>query len=193
MNIVEKEATEFYEYEFINSGLVNTLENLRTALNTKLWNFYRDRDKLDFLKILRTTCAEDIENHINGGCVGCGYEEPRNLAIFTIEQEIEKINKNYSFEPKKEEVFSSKEESELHSKLNHIIDELKKQGFGQQIIFEEIEDLKDHFNLGKKTWFQLLKGKLIDLTIEKALEKTVIVEIYKNLSEGYEHFTKMIG
>ena len=191
MNIVENEAREFYQWDFLNG--VNTLENLKSSLDSKLYNFNRDRDKLDFLKILRTTCKEDIEEHISGGCVGCGYEEPRNRAIFAIEQEIESINKYYSFEPKKDDVFSSEEESDLHSKLNKIIEELEKQGFGQQIIFEEIEGLKDHFNLGKKTFFQLVKGKLIDLTIEKALEKTVIVEIYKNLSEGYEHFTKMIG
>lgn len=191
MNIVENEASEFYKWDFLNG--VNTLENLKSSLNSKLYNFNRDRDKLDFLKILRTSCKEDIEEHINGGCVGCGYEEPRNRAIFAIEQEIESINKYYSFEPKKDDVFSSEEESDLHSKLNKIIEELEKQGFGQQIIFEEIEELKDHFNLGKKTFFQLVKGKLIDLTIEKALEKTVIVTIYKNLSEGYEHFTKMIG
>ncbi len=191
MNIVENEAKEFYQWDLLTG--VNTLANIKSNLDSKLYNFNRDRDKLDFLKILRTSCVEDIKDHISGGCVGCGYEEPRNRAIFAIEQEIESINRYYSFEPKKDDIFSSEEESNLHSKLNKIIEELEKQGFGQQIIFEEIEELKDHFNLGKKTFFQLVKGKLIDLTIEKVLEKTVVVEIYKNLSVGYEHFTKMIG
>ncbi|RXR33159.1 hypothetical protein EQG68_05870 [Flavobacterium piscinae] len=103
------------------------------------------------------------------------------------------MKKYYYFEPKSDEEFSINEESSLHLKLNQIIEKLEKQGFGQQIIFDEIEELKNHFNLGKKTWFQLLKGKLIDLTIENALEKTVVQEIYSNLSEGYEHFTKMIS
>lgn len=191
MNIVENEAKEFYQWDLLTG--VNTLANIKSNLDSKLYNFNRDRDKLDFLKILITSCVEDIKDHISGGCVGCGYEEPRNRAIFAIEQEIESINRYYSFEPKKDDIFSSEEESNLHSKLNKIIEELEKQGFGQQIIFEEIEELKDHFNLGKKTFFQLVKGKLIDLTIEKVLEKTVVVEIYKNLSVGYEHFTKMIG
>ena len=144
------------------------------------------------MKILRTSCVEDIENHISGGCVGCGYEEPRNRAIFAIEQEIESINRYYSFEPTIEDTFTSTEESNLHSKLNQIIEKLEQQGFGQQIIFDEIEELKNHFNLGKKSWFQLVKGKLIELTLESVLEKTVVQEIYNNLSEGYEHFTKLL-
>ena len=191
MNIIEKQAQEFYQYSFLSG--VNTLENLKSRLDTKLYNFNRDRDKLDFLKILKVSSSEDVEEHMSRGCNGCGYEEPRNLAIFAIEQEIESINRYYTFEPKSDEAFSSTEESSLHSKLNDILDKLEKQGFGQEIIFEEIEELKNHFNLGKKTWFQLLKGKLIEMTIESVLEKTVAQEIYSNLSDGYEHFTKMIG
>lgn len=103
-------------------------------------------------------------------CSGCGYEKDKKIGVFAIDQEIEGVNRFYKYEPKSEEEFTTEEESNLHSKLNHIIDELEKQGFGQQIIFDEIEDLKNHFNLGKKNWFQLLKAKLVDLTVEKVLE-----------------------
>ena len=123
---------------------------------------------------------------------GCSFEKERKTAIFVIEQEIESINRFYTFEPKSDDVFLSDEESKLHGKLNDIIESLEKQSFGQQIIFEEIEELKNHFNLGKKTWFQLLKGKLIEMTIESVLEKTVAQEIYNNLSEGFEHVKKLI-
>ena len=61
-----------------------------------------------------------------------------------------------------------------------------------QVIFEEIEDLKNHFNLGKKNWFQLLKGKVVDLTLKKILNKTIVQEIYNQLSEGFEQAVKMI-
>jgi hypothetical protein len=192
MNIVEKEANEFYKYDFVNNGKHNDLENLKSSLTSKLYNFNRDRDKLDFLKILRETCFADIEKHMKT-CTGCGYDKDRNVAIFAIEQEIEYINKYYSFEPQNYDTFSTSEESKLHNKLNDILSQLEKQHFGQQIIFEEIEELKNHFNLGKKTWFQLLKGKLIELTIEGALEKTIVQEIFDNLSEGFEQVTKLIN
>jgi ribosomal protein L11 methylase PrmA len=88
--------------------------------------------------------------------------------------------------------FSVEQESELHNKLNNILKKLNEQGFGQQIIFDEIEDLKNHFNLGKKNWFQLLKGKVVDLTFKKILNKTIVQEIYNQLSEGFEQVVKMI-
>jgi hypothetical protein len=191
MNIVENEAKKFYRWDFLNG--VNTLESIKSNLDSKLYNFNRDRDKLDFLKILRTSCIEDIEDHISGGCVGCGYEEPRNRAIFAIEQEIEDINKYYVFESKKEEEFTIEEESKLHYKLNKIIQDLEKQHYGQQIIFDEIDELKNHFNLGKKNWFQLVKGKFFDLTVENVIEKVIIVEMFDSLSEGFEQVTKMLN
>ena len=191
MNIVEQEAMEFYSRGFLSRGKINNLENLKSALTLKLYDFNRDKDKLDFLKILNVKCLEEIEKHMKT-CSGCSFEKERKTAIFVIEQEIESINKYYTFEPKNDDVFLSYEESKLHGKLNDIIERLEKQSFGQQIIFEEIEELKNHFNLGKKTWFQLLKGKLIEMTIESVLEKTVAQEIYNNLSDGFEHVKKLI-
>ena len=189
MNIVEKEAIKFHEDDFFNNG--TELENLKSILNSKLYNFNRDRDKLDFLKILRKKTILDKEEHMEN-CSGCGYGEKREIGIFAIDQEIDDINQYYSFEPKQEDEFTVEEESTLHNKLNDILDKLKEQGFGQQIIFDEIEELKNHFNLGKKTWFQLLKGKVIDLTLKKVLNKTIVQEIYNTLSDGYEHVVKMI-
>lgn len=191
MNIVEQEAIDFYRHSFLSRGKINNLENLKSSLTLKLYDFNRNKDKLDFLKILNIRCSEEIEKHMKN-CNGCAYEKERKIAIFVIEQEIESINSYYTFEPKNEDVFLSEEESKLHGKLNDIIEKLEKQHFGQQIIFEEIEELKNHFNLGKKTWFQLLKGKLIEMTVESILEKTVAQEIYNNLSEGFEHVKKLI-
>ncbi|UGU15426.1 hypothetical protein LS482_17300 [Sinomicrobium kalidii] len=190
MNIVEKEADRFFNRLYRN-GKVNNLENLKDHITTKLYDFNRDRDKLDFLKIIRQKSVEDKEEHMKN-CSGCGYDEERDIGIFAIDQEIDKINRFYSYQPKTEDEFSVEQESELHNKLNDILEKLEKQGFGQQIIFDEIEDLKNHFNLGKKNWFQLLKGKVVDLTLKKVLDKTIVQEIYDQLSEGFEQVVKMI-
>jgi hypothetical protein len=190
MNIVEKEAERFFRRLYKN-GKVNNLENLKDHITTKLYDFNRDRNKLDFLKIIRHKSIEDRDKHMKS-CSGCGYEEERNIGLFAIDQEIDDINQFYSYEPRKDDEFSVEEESELHNKLNNILEKIEQQGLGQQIIFEEIEDLKNHFTLGKKNWFQLLKGKVIDLTFKKVLNKTIVQEIYNQLSEGFEQAVKMI-
>ncbi|MBC8753375.1 hypothetical protein H2O64_01750 [Kordia sp. YSTF-M3] len=189
MNIIEKEAIEFHRRIYqISAG---TLESLKSVLTSKLYDFNRDRDKLDFLKTLRKKTVEDKEKHAKT-CTGCGYDEEREIGLFAIDQEIDDINRFYSHEPQSYDKFNVEQESELHNKLNDILEKLKKQGHGQQIIFEEIEDLKNHFNLGKKNWFQLLKGKVVDLTLKKILKETIVKEIYNQLSEGFEQVVKMI-
>jgi hypothetical protein len=191
MNIIEKEAEEFYEYGFLNSGIYENLENIKSSLTTKLYNFNRERDKLDFLKIIRQIAIKDKEEHMKS-CNGCGYDKARDIAVFAIDQEVDEINSFFTHKPKSNDEFSVEQESELHNKLNNILKKLNEQGFGQQIIFDEIEDLKNHFNLGKKNWFQLLKGKVVDLTFKKILNKTIVQEIYNQLSEGFEQVVKMI-
>ncbi len=193
MNIVEKEARSFID-EFYNDLRNNSLEKLKSQLTLKLYDFTRNRDKLDFLKILREDTLKEKENHLKTCSKSiCDFEEERNLGIFVIDQEIEEVNKYYSFEPKSNDAFTSAEESKLHSKLNEIIEKLNKQGLGQEIIFEEIESLKNHFNLGKKTWFQLLKGKVVELMLKKVLEETIVKEIYNNLSEGFAEAVKSLN
>ncbi|MEQ8474058.1 MAG: hypothetical protein RIC35_22870 [Marinoscillum sp.] len=191
MNIVEKEAEQFSK-RFYEGGTRNTLSTLKDRLTSKLYDFNRDRDKLDFLKTVRTRTKEQLDGH-NCGKSSCAFEEDRNTGLFVIDQEISDIKKYYAYEPQDEDAFSEPSESELHNKLNTILAELQKQGLGQEILFEEIESLKNHFNLGKKTWFQLLKGKLIDLMVDQVLEKTIANDIYSSLSEGYEQIVKQLN
>ena len=192
MNIVEKEAKNFIE-DFYEGPEINNLGNLKSRLTTKLYDFNRERDKLDFLKTLREGTIEQKEKHMEK-CkkLDCQFVQDHDMGLFVIDQEIEDVNKFYNFEAQDKDKFTSEEESELHSKLNTIVDQLHKQGLGQEIIFEEIESLKSHFNLGKKTWFQLLKGKVIDLTLEKTLDETIVKNIYSTLSEGFTEIVKQL-
>ena len=50
MNIVEKEAKKFSRI-FCHSHQINSLENLKSSLSKELYNFSRDRDKLDLLLV----------------------------------------------------------------------------------------------------------------------------------------------
>lgn len=191
MNIVEQEALKFYRRLYRN-GKVNDVENLTNFVESKLYSFKRDRDKLDFLKILRQKSVEDLEEHMKT-CTGCPIEKDKKSGIFVLDQEIDLINESFTYNPDKEDQFSTQEESDVHNKLNDIIDRLNKQGLGQQIIFNEIEELKYHFNLGKKNWFQLFKGKLVDLSLEKVLDETVIKELYNYVAENFDQAIKLLN
>ena len=190
MNIVEQEAKRFhsdtYESGFYGGIKHKNLDNLKSKLSSKLYNFERKRDKLDFLKILRQESVLALEEHkTTCNKTNCDFVKEREIGIFVIDQAIDSTKKYYRYEPLSDDAFTTEEESTLHSKLNEIADKLRDLGYGQEIIFEEIESLKNHFNLGKKNWFQLLIGKLIELTISKVLDKTITLKYNINVRKEY--------
>lgn len=195
MNIVEKEAICFSS-DLFEKIYDCDIDYLKRTLTSKLYNFDRDKDKLFFLSVLRKavesekleheeTCTTEDRNE-------CIISVAQETALFLIDQEIENISKYYEFQPKKDDEFETVEKVDLHNKLNDIIEQLKALGYGQEIIFNEIDELKENFNLGKKNWFQLAKGKFFDLAVSKLVEETVIKEILSELSEGFKHLPKLI-
>ncbi|WP_109852846.1 hypothetical protein [Aquimarina sp. AU58] len=77
----------------------------------------------------------------------------------------------------------SDNKEDINRKLDEIIKELQKLGFGQQIIFEEIEELRDLYsNLNKKNWGQLVKGKLLDLVLNQVINKDIMLTTYNHIT-----------
>lgn len=74
-------------------------------------------------------------------------------------------------------------EFEFNNTIDEILLRLEKLGYGQQIIFDEIEELKDlHIKLCKKNFGQVLKGKLVDLALSKAIENDTVSYIYNKIT-----------
>lgn len=71
----------------------------------------------------------------------------------------------------------------INDKVDEIIEKLKKLGYGQEIIFDEIQELKELYGkLNKKNWGQVVKGKLVDLALAKLVENDTISYIYEKLT-----------
>jgi predicted transcriptional regulator len=76
-----------------------------------------------------------------------------------------------------------KERNELDKKIDMVIDHLTKLGYGQEILFNEIEELRElQHKLSKKSWTQLLKGRLIDLGLEQLISIEVAKSVYEYLT-----------
>jgi hypothetical protein len=70
--------------------------------------------------------------------------------------------------------FSRSEKKENEERINEIIEKLEKLNLGNEILYEELQDLKTQLGiLTKKNWIQLLKGKLIDAGLEMATEAAI--------------------
>lgn len=63
--------------------------------------------------------------------------------------------------------YSLEEISIFESKFNSLDDQIKLLGLGQEIIFDETEEIKNLLNgLNKKNWIELIRGKFTSLIIE---------------------------
>ena len=72
----------------------------------------------------------------------------------------------------------------LDDKLDEILLRLKILGYGQEIIFSEIEEMRKYqTKMAKKSWSQLLKGKLFDMGVEEVIIKETAFMIYEFLTD----------
>ena len=80
---------------------------------------------------------------------------------------------------------ATKETNELSKKIDTILEHLIKLGYGQEIIFNEIDELRSlQHKLSKKSWSQLLKGKLVDLALDKLITADVAKAVYEYLTSN---------
>jgi len=79
--------------------------------------------------------------------------------------------------------------AELTQKIDEIKSELTRLGLGHEILYDEMQELKELYKtLNKKNWGQLLKGKLLDIAISKAVDNATLEFVYKELTT---HFLKL--
>jgi Ca2+-binding EF-hand superfamily protein len=77
-----------------------------------------------------------------------------------------------------------KSQQEVDKRIDEVLENLATLKDGQEIIFEEIEELKELYTrLNKKNWGQIVKGKLIDLALAKLIENDTVTYIYETLTD----------
>ena len=77
---------------------------------------------------------------------------------------------------------NSKEE--VSKKIDELINRLNNLGLGQEILFDELQELKGLYEqLNKTNWGQLLKGKLIDLALIQVINKDTMKFVYEFITK----------
>ncbi|MCJ7446116.1 MAG: hypothetical protein MUO72_00310 [Bacteroidales bacterium] len=78
--------------------------------------------------------------------------------------------------------FSYEEIKTIHSKIDIILDTLEKLDLGHEVIFEEIESLKDDAKkMSKKDFKSMAIGKIFSLGIDGLLDQNSVTDFLKNL------------
>ncbi len=155
----------------LNDGRYYSIEMLLMGNGIKSRNYNEPRE---FAKILEDNgYVKTI-----GGMGGDILASITSHGTMQIEEQAEPRKENYNDIPGSQDI--------LNEKIDEIIEALNTHGLGQEILFNELQELRDHFSkMNKKNWGQLLKGKLIDLAIGKVVENDTLSFIYEKLT-GHE-------
>ncbi|QKX07534.1 hypothetical protein HN014_04095 [Aquimarina sp. TRL1] len=78
--------------------------------------------------------------------------------------------------------YSLKELTELHQRIDSVLERLDKLGFGQEIIFEEIEELKGKSKkISKKDLKMMLIGKIVSFGMGK-IDTELAAQIFEEIT-----------
>jgi hypothetical protein len=163
-----------------------SIQLAKRKLDDKIYNNYSsDRNRFHFLTTLRREVKQDLLDH-KAKCKNpdCSYEKGSDVALFVIDQELESLESYFSPETAADGGFTSGEKVDMNSKLDEILEKLSVHDAAHQVIFEEIEDLKSHMDLDRKSFSQLVKGKLWDLAFEKGVELVVVQMLWNTIRES---------
>lgn len=187
MEIVKRQASNFIYQELQTSLASELIDNLKL----QLYKYSKTADKIIFIEECLIKIKEEKEEHLKK-CKSphnCPELDSYNDMIFFVEQELEMngINNKDLITPNESITLIIKID-DLISELRTIKSDINQLKTGQQITYddfiEEFENLKKQTYLDKKTWRQVLLGKLFEMTMSGVVSETLskkIAELFGDL------------
>src|SRR3972149_358732 len=120
LDIVESKAYEFIDHNLDSS---NSTEELISDLETQLYKFTREKDKLKYLTVVSQYIQEEAAKHAKEckNPTNCGKSKTHREATFFVNQMLEE----YGIGVNNIEVFTSEERIENNRKLDELLEEIQ--------------------------------------------------------------------
>lgn len=139
--------------------------------------------KINGIVLQREEDYSDVANELKG-FIEIEYDEYGRDEVYA-KIKVSGIKKVEQLLTASERSKNKDEDSELREKVDEILTWLQRNEHGQEIIFDEIMELKELLGtLTKKQWKQILLGKIADVAINKATDNEVLNFIYGKFFEG---------
>lgn len=200
----------FLQHQDISNRILERIENEYAELKVKLNPEKIGHRRSDSEKILQSLFTPDLQGAFAYFTILSKFSDDRKHTPHYIELSRDWYNKGkdfyeyqqnfnsyflnpfkdlflwYIYESKTQEesdFFSYDGQAKMFEKLDELEKMLTKQGYGQEIIFNEIEDLKKLTQkLNKKNWGEVIKGKFVDMAIGGILNKEMAIKAIEFLT-----------
>jgi len=184
-NSIEGYAKQYNEQEFLG------------RLNEEIGLFRKNSDKIVHLRNIEIQFAKRKAEH-ELKCPkepgDCPLSRKYDKCMFFVTQELENLaenNINQSYFSSGNSDLTSDQISELHEKVDSVLNRLEVLGYGQEIIFNEIEELKAvSSKISMKDFKLLLLGKMVAFGESKLMGEKSIQDLFEMASDTWD---KMIS
>lgn len=164
-SLVEEKAKRFLNLPHSANDYNRFIEKF----NAEIYSLHTAHDQLVYLSIISDEIQIESENHkkvctMKKNCpTDYGYLE----IIYHLNHFKRKLGVINSDE------FSSNEKQHIEEKFEDLIKRYESLGKEVESIREELNDLKAHFYLGKKRWWQFSRGKFGEMISQGILDKSI--------------------
>lgn len=177
MDLINFQAGEIFE-EINNEGM--SYEHALNFIRGKS-ELYQNKEWLNLLINLRARYQETYDEHLKV----CRAEIPTDCAtnkwhiqlLYFLNEDIKSLEQEIATTVPGDSDFSPEDRQKTNLQVDAILAELEKLKMGQEIIWtdvmNELNELKEMYYLNKKTWRQLLTGKLTEMVSAGVISETI--------------------
>jgi|WetSurMetagenome_2_1015567.scaffolds.fasta_scaffold00571_17 hypothetical protein len=181
MDIIIRMAQNFSKIHLRN---IRKPEEIIDQARLQLEDIDNILDKIKFINILYAANRANFEAHLQT-CTekeNCLLNYNHEIIDYFLNQELNR----FGFK-KPSDSFSNLEVETFNNKIEDIIEDIQTIKDGQQIIYEdltnELNELKELYFIGKKKWYQIWLGKVVEMTISGIITETVSKKIITTIQE----------
>lgn len=187
MNLIQRQADTFIErlmgFDVRPHGYTKqTIDKVRS----ELFEYHKPAHQIEFLDRVIFRVNQGFENHksvcpktLNGGY--CPLNDEYQDILFFVQNEVDKI---YDYLTPGE--FSKIERQNVSEGINKILEDLNIIKLSHELTYDdfqaEFQEMKDLYFLNKKTWLQLLTGKLSEMVKGGVIGETVSKQIIQTIN-----------
>ncbi len=182
MNLIEKQAEKFSLYNLDSN---KNYQDFIQLVNQELVHYSQFSHKVQFIETVMCEVKKEYDEHLQDctskdDCDQNFYYESINFFL----NELRTIqNKNLT-----EQEFKEVDIIRYRTGIDEILNKLNEIQLGQQFtyddFYDQFEELKTYFFINKKSWNQMLAGKLLEMVaagvISETVSKQIVSIIYSN-------------
>lgn len=176
MDYISNKAQEIVRFKIQHQ--ISQSSEIIEKVRYDLMDILEPQDQAKYLSIILEANENAYKQHqsVCSNKSNCRYDKEYISVSYLLTQELKKIGQ-IPFDQ-----FTYEEKFEAENKLDKLLEELQTLKDSNEILFNELQELKELFYLGKKNWKQQFLGKVFDMTASGVVSETVSKKIIEFLN-----------